>query len=213
MDLYPALVCIVGPNAAGKSSFLDLLTHFDDDRGFEGWEQTRHGSDGTIKLSATYELDDADKTALEVIPEARDVRRFEIRKQSGYARWYGLEPEPKRDLRPRRETRERLTKLLGHKWMTERDTEEDSLLKIAWLARDAVARDDEDLDVGAVDAIASLGSELGEGSGVPYQFRTLAPQLLEQRLPNEPRTQRTRQSRSFSERHRGSSSSARKTAR
>jgi hypothetical protein len=179
MDLYPALVCIVGPNAAGKSSFLDLLTHFDDDRGFEGWEQTRHGSDGTIRLAAHFELDEADKEALSGIPEAKDVRRFSIHKQNGYDRRYGLDPEPQRSLKPRQEMRDRLAKLLGHKWMTERDPDEDSLLGTARASRDAVVSDDEDLDTSAIDAIAGLGSQLGEESSVPYQFRTLGEQLAD----------------------------------
>jgi hypothetical protein len=179
MDLYPALVCIVGPNAAGKSSFLDLLTHFDDDRGFEAWEETRHGSGGTIRISAHYELDSADEEALAAIPEAREVRRFSIYKQRGRIRGYGIEPEPQRNLRPRHEMRERLAKLLAHRWISERNPEEDPLLAMARAARDAVAADDDDLDADAIDAIFNFGSQLGEGSGIPYQFRTIGEQLTE----------------------------------
>jgi len=34
MDVDRDLICVVGPNAAGKSSFLAALTHLDHDEGF-----------------------------------------------------------------------------------------------------------------------------------------------------------------------------------
>lgn len=66
MDLACFLVCIVEPNAAGKSSFLDALVRFNPSDDFEDAERTRAEGEGQVSTSlrARFDLDDEDRAVL-----------------------------------------------------------------------------------------------------------------------------------------------------
>lgn len=66
-------VCIVGPNAAGKSSFLDALVHLNDDRAFTATEGTRvpGGDRMEPSIEARFELDEEDREELDGLPPLR----------------------------------------------------------------------------------------------------------------------------------------------
>jgi putative AbiEii toxin of type IV toxin-antitoxin system len=117
MDLVPRLVCVVGPNAAGKSSFLDALMHLNHDDDFSDNEATRGGSEPYIE--ARFALEKADKDLLADIPEAKDVRQILAHKEPGSERYYSLKPDPQRDLRNRNAVADRLDRLQEHSWITE----------------------------------------------------------------------------------------------
>jgi hypothetical protein len=187
MDLYPSLVCIVGPNAAGKSSFLDALTHLNDDRAFESWELTRHaGAGATTQVRAHFELDDDDRAALAQIPEAREAGELVVWKKSGSSRGFEIVPEPLRDLRLRADMRDRLRKLAEHKWVVDRD-EEDPFGAVLTAAIAAVSGDG-DLSEEEIRALEDLISHLGSSSDTPHLFRTLPERLVSlvehERKPN-----------------------------
>src|SRR4051812_26797796 len=76
MNLDPRLVCIVGPNAAGKSSFLKALTRLNPEFegiDFDAVDQTRSHAGEGIEVGARHELDAGDRAVLAEVPEARNA--------------------------------------------------------------------------------------------------------------------------------------------
>jgi predicted ATPase len=117
IELDPTLVCVVGPNEAGKSSLIEALAHLDNDRAFQPAEKTRGTPpSATPQVRARFVLEDDDREALADIPEARRVRQLVMWKRGDGPRGYRLEPEPERDFRPRRDVRERLARLRDGGW-------------------------------------------------------------------------------------------------
>lgn len=68
MDVDEKVIAIVGPNEAGKSSFLEALAHLEIDEDFAPSVHTR-GASAQPKVWARFVLDDTDKAALAGIPE------------------------------------------------------------------------------------------------------------------------------------------------
>src|SRR5712691_8626895 len=101
MDLDGDLICIVGPNASGKSSFLNALEHFNSNNDFNETERTRAEQGQTLPpaLRIIFELDKGDREALSEIPEAANAKRlFVFKRDDGGDRTYRVDPTPKRDL-------------------------------------------------------------------------------------------------------------------
>jgi hypothetical protein len=111
-------VCIVGPNAAGKSSFLDALVHLNDDKAFVDGERTRIPGGGRREpdIEARFELEEDDRERLKDIPEASDVSQFLVLKDEEDGLYYLPDPLPKRDLSKREAVRERLEMLRAVGW-------------------------------------------------------------------------------------------------
>lgn len=187
MDADPAVVCIVGPNAAGKSSLLDALVHLNDDRAFEARERTR-GLDPSEKawVSAYFYLEQADLDAISAIPEARSIKTAEFFKVSGSGRGLQLQPEPKRDLRPRIKAQKRLEKLLSHPWLPDTDAAEEdaSLRPRTQAALGYTSQDDEKLGSDVFEVFQVLATQLEGALGLPEQFAEL-PELLRQLVQTE----------------------------
>ena len=114
-------VCIVGPNAAGKSSFLDALVHLNEDGGFVESEGTRIPGGGRREpeIEARFELGDSERHLLREIPEASDVNQFRVLKDEDNGRYFLADPFPHRDLGARRATLEALQKLRDLGWISE----------------------------------------------------------------------------------------------
>jgi AAA domain, putative AbiEii toxin, Type IV TA system len=117
MELAPRLVSIIGPNAAGKSSFLDALVHLNGDSEFSEDERTREG--GLPCVDARFALEKADKKLLQGVPEAKRVRQIIVRKEFGEPLEYFLEPEPERDLRNRIAVAGRVRRLQENQWVAD----------------------------------------------------------------------------------------------
>lgn len=154
MDLDADVICIVGPNGVGKSSFLAALAHLDHDEPFSAKELTRAHKALLEKPSviAKFELDADDRARLRKVHGAETAQELSIVKRSSGEREYVLSFTPRRD----RRLRERLEKLLA------------ALLKSPWLAQIAEFDGDqgaapaiEDLVSTAQAAIASGGETLG----------------------------------------------------
>jgi energy-coupling factor transporter ATP-binding protein EcfA2 len=112
-------VCIVGPNAAGKSSLLDALEHLNHEGEFAVKDRTRvpQGAPMDPIVEARFELADRDMALLADIPEAAEVSQFVVRKYaSGEFSHYPL-PKPVRDLRQRRAVHSVLAELQNSKWL------------------------------------------------------------------------------------------------
>jgi ATPase subunit of ABC transporter with duplicated ATPase domains len=114
MDLNPKVVCIVGPNEAGKSSFLTALTHLNSPD-FTAAERTR-GQQAEPGVGARFLIDNEDRNVLADIPEARNARHYIWQAGAGRHQ-YSFEPQVKRDRSGRREVVERLRKLADGRWL------------------------------------------------------------------------------------------------
>lgn len=117
LDTNP--VCIVGPNAAGKSSFLDALVHLNDPTPFEHTEKTRVPGGRTLEphIEARFVLTDEERKLLADIPEAREVRQLLVTKYGDEeGLWYNADPYPRRDLTKRREVQDQLNQLVEIGW-------------------------------------------------------------------------------------------------
>jgi energy-coupling factor transporter ATP-binding protein EcfA2 len=115
-------VCIVGPNAAGKSSFLNALVHLNHDEPFERSERTRlpGGKTGNPVIEGRFVLEPEDLELLQDIPEAAAVRQLLIYKEDNFdEREFLAEPYPARDLSQREAVHHTLTSLKEKGWVEE----------------------------------------------------------------------------------------------
>lgn len=107
MDLNSKLIAVVGPNEAGKSSFLKALLHINSSVEFiasgASQELTRGASirPDQIILEAGFLLEESDKRAISHISEAKDVRWLGFTKKVNGSFFYEATPRPKRDLKQR----------------------------------------------------------------------------------------------------------------
>lgn len=122
-------LCVVGPNAAGKSSFLDALVHLNHNDPFEAPEKTRVPGGQTLapEIQARFLLDEHERELIQEIPEAVDVRQFIVTKQDGSSRRvYSADPYPARDLSSREHVLGLLQQLRDSGWVDRaQDVEEE----------------------------------------------------------------------------------------
>jgi predicted ATP-dependent endonuclease of OLD family len=182
MNLDPRLVCIVGPNAAGKSSFLKALTRLNQEFegiDFDAVDHTRSHPGEDIEVSARYELDAKDRAQVAEVPEARNATHLTVRKVSGRSdRIFDLEPVPLRTRKPRADLARRLTTFRKSKWVSNRVAQEasdgsevtDALL--ARIASDLTADVDDLIDETKAD-LGELSSRLDTASESAVQARQL----------------------------------------
>lgn len=111
-------VCIVGPNAAGKSSFLGALVHLNDDGPFADAEQTRVPGGGRLEpsIEARFELEEEDLERLNDVPGAAEVNQFLVCKDVTDGLYYQADPFPTRDLTKRRAVMAALAQLQELDW-------------------------------------------------------------------------------------------------
>ena len=169
MDVDDKLIAIVGPNEAGKSSFLEALAELASAEPFPQSVRTR-GTTDQPRVWARFVLDNEDKEALAGIPEARDLRQLVLEKSSRLR--YVFEPDVTRDLTPRVDALRILDRTLSHPWMAERD-EDDILLQLARSARGSLAADDEDLEEDQIAIIERLATAL-QNETIPPRLGKLA---------------------------------------
>lgn len=112
-------VCIVGPNAAGKSSFLDALEHLNHENEFLPNEKTRvpRGAPMEPDIEVRFALDDTEKNLLGDIPEAGDVTQLLVRKSGNSEISYKPQPPPKRDHSKRQAALTLLQELAKSNWL------------------------------------------------------------------------------------------------
>jgi energy-coupling factor transporter ATP-binding protein EcfA2 len=111
-------VCIVGPNAAGKSSLLKALEHLNHENGFELVEQTRvpDGEPLDARVEARFALDSQDREHLADIPEAKDVKQLLVFKEDSDI-YLEPVPAPGRDFDPRKRALVILEELARSPWL------------------------------------------------------------------------------------------------
>jgi predicted ATP-dependent endonuclease of OLD family len=173
MDVDAKLIAIVGPNEAGKTTFLDALAYLDTSRGLESREQTRGLAAPETSVWARYALDDEDKAALALIREAAQARQLIVTKYHDELD-FEIEPDVRRDLRLRRSAQKRLEKVTEHKLLRERP-EDDVLPALASAVVSSISSDG-DLSDEQLEQIGALEVALRAASSTKL-FQTLAAQL------------------------------------
>jgi predicted ATP-dependent endonuclease of OLD family len=155
MDVDAKLIAIVGPNEAGKTTFLDALTYLDMNRGLESREQTRGLATPETSVWARYALDDEDKAALAPIREAAEARQLIVTKYENELH-FEIEPDARRDLRLRHSAQKRLEKVTEHKVL--RELPEDDVLPTLASAVVRSISSDQDLSNEQLEQIGALGA-------------------------------------------------------
>lgn len=108
MNVDGKLVAVVGPNEAGKTSFLQALTHLNHDNLFklngaarETTRSTTIPADQQV-VKATYLLNDDDREALREVHGGQEIRWCMVSKRAEHrGHYYTFEPSPRRSLQPR----------------------------------------------------------------------------------------------------------------
>jgi energy-coupling factor transporter ATP-binding protein EcfA2 len=182
MNLDPRLVCIVGPNAAGKSSFLRALMRLNSDFDgidFDAVDHTRSHAGERIEVGARFELEDGDRAVLAEVPEADSCTHLTVRRYSSRGdRTFDLEPVPLRDRKPREDLARRLTAFKNAKWVSNRaaqETSEGEEVTDALLARAALGltADVENLTDETKADLRQLEDRLGTAGEDAVQVRQL----------------------------------------
>jgi hypothetical protein len=130
LNLETDPVCIVGPNAAGKSSFLDALVHLNHKNDFEHTEKTRVPGGRTLEphIEARFVLSEEERALVSDIPEAEGIRQFFVNKYGDRdGTWYNADPYPGRDLSKRQEMQAQLASLREIGWPASAQGIEESL--------------------------------------------------------------------------------------
>lgn len=159
-------VCVVGPNAAGKSSLLDALEHLNDEAEFQVKDRTRVPQGAPLEpvVEARFELAEDDKARLADVPEAAKVSQLIVRKVSNGELSHHPHPEPKRDLGRREGVHSVLQELQNSKWLKDVEQVEPQL-------DPAPERQVQDLLHVALEMTENSKPNLGDGVEVLVAFR------------------------------------------
>jgi predicted ATP-dependent endonuclease of OLD family len=184
------LVAIVGPNEAGKTSFLKAIRHLSREDEFSEREFTgrqspspRRGDNNPIIVSARFELTADDRAHAKGL-DAKTEYVFEKRKRAnGAIRWL-LSPSLQRDLRPRRSAAVALEKVMAKDWPSRVEGDELDELKsrLEALAR-VLESDDEHLtEDDEIALMREVAASLREAANedTPKKVAVLLPEKLDQ---------------------------------
>ena len=97
-----SVIALVGPNEAGKTSFLEALKRLDDDEPFDSDDPTRDVAGALPSVSMSLELDEADRESLSHISGGDSVHSCVLHKTSSGPIRVELDPYPPNDLGPRK---------------------------------------------------------------------------------------------------------------
>jgi predicted ATP-dependent endonuclease of OLD family len=114
LETYGPVVCIVGPNEAGKSSLLDAMMALNDTGSLVEQDSTRD-SGNVAKVSASYLLEDDDRAAISHIPGGDDVRWWTVSREPNGQLTFVLVPNVSIDLSTRQKVRATLAHYVDDK--------------------------------------------------------------------------------------------------
>jgi hypothetical protein len=174
LNVDDKVIALVGPNEAGKTSFLRSLLHLNENSSFESDEYTRGTAASAIRVEASYALDDEDRGLLKGLPGGKAARLLTVYKQPDGERRWTIEPKLSRDLRPRQRAVAQLKRLLDSSWSEEQD--EDEVLVPLREVVDDLDRETETLHPDALPRLDELTSKLDQLT-LPKPFTALIDQL------------------------------------
>ncbi len=166
MNVDGRVVAIVGPNEAGKTSWLRALAHLNEPGELQEAEWTRGQSRGTGRVVwGRFALDDSDYAELSDVPNARNIRWYELWKDADGKLVHRLLPgrAVHRDERPRQRVASALLQAADHRSVAavvESSSEAPSLADSLRAAHTALASGPEDLTGDVLEQIAALEARL-----------------------------------------------------
>ena len=165
MNLDSKVIAIVGPNEAGKSSFLNALSHWNHSEALQQEGSSQEISRGTttsdsdIAFKCNFLLTEADKAALAEIPEASITKWFLVQKEvQGGEFPCELSPRPHRNLLPRRDSREKVERIVATLSSSQEQYEE--LISTLKSLQDTLVFDGEDFNEHNISKIQKDFTEL-----------------------------------------------------
>lgn len=115
MNVSGKLTAIVGPNEAGKTSFLEAVERLGRDDPFDSHEHTRQFA-GETYVRGFFKLEDADRDALQDLPGGSSVSDYEFTRRSDGRRVTKITPRLRRDLDPRHSLGVELSRVTTTNW-------------------------------------------------------------------------------------------------
>lgn len=122
MDVAGKLTAIVGPNEAGKTSFLRAIEHLGSDTPFSQRELSRDW-DGEHFVRGYFKLEPPDREALTGVHGGETIDEFRFRRLHDGTHRSQILPSLTRDLGPREALRTQFEKVTSTKWFKEFDPE------------------------------------------------------------------------------------------
>ncbi len=181
MNVANKLVAVVGPNEAGKSSFLKALVRLNDKEPFEQSGPTIEISRGLelngnhYVVEAVYLLESADSLAIAHIEGFKSCKRLTVFKAKSGSRSYKIEPRPMRSLTLRKGIATKLSKFLPlvlAEVESEEIVTEIDLVKEIPSVIESLMSEEESLPKKTIDSIKTL-SETFLSSGLAAKIKRL----------------------------------------
>lgn len=197
MILDGRVIAVVGPNEAGKSSFLDALAHLSNVDPIGDGELSRGAArNGGAVVEAEFALEDEDISTLSDSPECRGVRRLIVSKYADGRFTFGARPQPVRDQRPRQRASDQLARALTHPSLTGQTRGDDGGFSLEHL-RDLLASlsvDDESLHSDTIESIRQAASsvatlDLSKAPKYVHELPAVLTSLAKHEADTEPHQQ------------------------
>jgi hypothetical protein len=115
MDVVGSPIAVVGPNEAGKTTFLRSLELLNDPGEIPAGDLTR-GGDGDARVIAHYRLEEDDLQAIAHIHRVGTPRTLEVYKTTDGSRYANVRPTGEHDLEPRKKARAAVAALCKTRW-------------------------------------------------------------------------------------------------
>jgi hypothetical protein len=115
MDVVGSPIAIVGPNEAGKTTFLRSLERLNEQQAIPEAELTRGGGD-TARIVAHFRLGKHDLAEISHLPLVGEPRTMMLEKREAGGLYVTLNPAPRRDLALLENARKMVATLLQSRW-------------------------------------------------------------------------------------------------
>lgn len=159
--LTEPVIALVGPNEAGKSSFLDALRALNHDEPWGDRDPTRRAG-LQLRVSLHFALESKDRDALKEITGARSVTRCRISKVASGRLEVDLDPPMTHDLEPRRALAKQWKEIKSGLRVTGSPGERKETKTLLATLREALSSEDEFLGSSRIDALRRISERIEE---------------------------------------------------